>query len=86
MRTQTSSATAAVSADSARTIHEAQDSLDALIGYRAQERRLRQLDRQSLAKSVVENRIARGVDEIRDDHRVVVGELRGPVQIEVGGC
>ena len=70
----------------ARTIHEAQDPLDTLIGYRAQERRLRQLDRQSQAKSLVEDRIARGVDEIRDDHRVVIGELRGPVQIEVGGC
>src|SRR5204862_3748233 len=46
-------------------------------------RRLRQLYRQPLPKRAVKHGVAGPVDEIGEDNRVLVGEFRRPVKIEI---
>ena len=66
-----------------RPVHETQCLLDALVRDETEERRLFQLHRQPLAKRLVKDRIARLVLEIGQDNRVLRGEFRRPVKIEV---
>src|SRR5208283_1519795 len=64
--------------------HETQCLLDALVRNEAEEGRLFQLDCQTPTKRLVKHRVAGRVDEVGEHNRVLVGEFRHAVQIEVG--
>ena len=58
-----------------RFAHELERRANLLIRDQAQEGRLLQLNDESLAQSVVEGGIAGFVNEVGDDHHVMVGQL-----------
>ena len=66
-----------------RLAHQTQRLLDALPGDEAQERRLFELYRQSLAKRAVKHGVTRRVFEISEDDGVLVREFWCAVKIEV---
>ncbi len=55
--------------------HEAEGLLDALFGNDAEERGLFELDGESLFEGVVEDGVAGGVGEVREDDGVLLGEF-----------
>ena len=57
-------------------LHQRQRSPDALLRDQAEERRLLELDRESLSQRLVEHGIAGRIGEIAEHDRVLVGELR----------
>src|ERR1051325_2720676 len=59
--------------------HEAKHPLHSPVIHYSQKRRLFELDRQSLAKRAVKDRIAGVIDEIRQDDDIFVGEFLGAV-------
>src|SRR5258708_34773230 len=66
-----------------RLAHQTERLLDSLVRDEAEERRLLELHGQPLAKRPVEHGVARRVDEIGEDNRVLVREFRCAVEIEV---
>ena len=66
-----------------RKTHQAENALRLPVIHDFEKRRLFQLDGQSLAKRAIEDRIARVVHEIRQDDRVLVGESRGTMEVEI---
>ena len=59
-----------------RLVHQRQRSSDAFLGDEAEERRLLELNRESLSQRVVEHRVAGRVGELGEDDRVLVRERR----------
>ena len=66
-----------------RKTHQAENALHLPVIHYFEKRRLFQLDGHALAKRAVEDRIARAVDEIGQDDRVLVSEFRGTIEVEV---
>ena len=60
-----------------RLVHQWQRSPDAFVGDEAQERRLLKLHRESVSERIVEHRVARPIDKVRKDNRVLVRQRRG---------
>ncbi len=66
-----------------RKTHQAENTLHLPVIHYFEKRRLFQLDGQALAKRAVEDGIARVVDEIDQDDRVLVGESRDTMKVEI---
>src|SRR5262249_30024323 len=75
-----------------RTLHQPEGLSGALFGEDVQIGRLFKLYRQALFERAVEDRIARGVDEVREQNRVLVSQRRpggaeSPAEVKIsGGC
>ena len=65
-----------------RLVHQQQRSSDAVVRHEAEERRLLELNRESLPERLVEHRIAGRVGELAEHDRVLVGERRRTAAID----
>src|SRR6185295_349378 len=65
-----------------RLAHQLQRSADAVVGDDAQKRRLPELYRESLSERLIEHRVTRPVDEVRQDDRVFVRQRWRTVKIQ----